>query len=156
MTDDKTQPPVETSPIWGGRFATGPDKIMEAINASIDFDQRMYAQDISASMAHAKMLADKEIISAADADTILSGLETIRDEIERGDFKFSRVLEDIHMNIENRLSTLIGDVGRLHAVPGDQVATDFRLWVRDALDSWTGTDGPKPRFCDRPTPMLVL
>ena len=141
MTDDKTQPPVETSPIWGGRFSTGPDKIMEAINASIDFDKRMYAQDISASMAHAKMLADTEIISAADADTILSGLETIRDEIERGDFKFSRVLEDIHMNIENRLSTLIGDAaGRLHTARSrnDQVATDFRLWVRDALDYLDG------------------
>ena len=80
---------------------------MEAINASIDFDKRMYAQDISASMAHAKMLADTEIISAADADTILSGLETIRDEIERGDFKFSRVLEDTRLQMQQLLQKML-------------------------------------------------
>ena len=137
MTDDKRKPPAETSSIWGGRFAAGPDVVVEAINASIDFDKRMYTQDITASMAHARMLAAQEIISAADADTIVSGLENIRGEIESGDFQFSRALEDIHMNVESRLSALIGDAaGRLHTARSrnDQVATDFRLWVRDALD----------------------
>ena len=137
MTDDKIKAPAEASSIWGGRFAAGPDVVVEAINASIDFDKRMYTQDIAASMAHARMLAAQEIISAADADTIVSGLETIRGEIESGDFQFSRALEDIHMNVESRLSALIGDAaGRLHTARSrnDQVATDFRLWVRDALD----------------------
>ena len=116
MTDDKTKPPAEASSIWGGRFAAGPDKVMEAINASVDFDKRMYAQDITASMAHARMLKTQDIISAVDADTIVSGLETIRGEIESGDFQFSRALEDIHMNVEDRLSSLIGDAaGRLRA-----------------------------------------
>ena len=115
MTDDKTKPPREASSIWGGRFAAGPNLVMEAINASIDFDKRMYAQDITASMAHARMMAAQEIISAADADAIVSGLETIRDEIESGNFEFSRTLEDIHMNVENRLAELIGAAaGRLH------------------------------------------
>ena len=137
MTNDKTNFPTEASLIWGARFASGPDMIMERISASIDVDKRMYAQDITASMAHARMLAAQEIISAADADAIVSGLETIRSEIESGDFQFSRTLEDIHMNVEGRLSALIGDAaGRLHTARSrnDQVATDFRLWVRDSLD----------------------
>ena len=141
MTDDKTKPPAEASTIWGGRFAAGPDAVMEAINASIDFDKRMYAQDITASIAHARMLARQGIVGDADADAIVAGLETIRGEMESGDFAFSRALEDIHMNVENRLSQLIGDAaGRLHTARSrnDQVATDFRLWVRDALDHLDG------------------
>jgi len=137
MTDDRTKPPADASTIWGGRFAAGPDAVMEAINASIDFDKRLYAQDITASQAHARMLADQGIISAEDAAAIIDGLDTIRTEIEAGTFTFSRALEDIHMNVEARLTELIGDAaGRLHTARSrnDQVATDFRLWVRDALD----------------------
>ena len=117
MTDkNDTHSSDGTSSIWGGRFSSGPSELMQAINASIDFDKRMYTQDIAASMAHARMLAAQEIISAADADTIVSGLETIRGEIENGNFEFSRALEDIHMNVESRLSALIGDAaGRLRA-----------------------------------------
>ena len=111
---------------------------MERINASIAFDQRLYAQDIDASKAHAQMLASRGIISAKDGDAINGGLDTILQEIEAGTFKFSRSLEDIHMNIEARLRTLIGPAaGRLHTARSrnDQVATDFRLWVRDAIDA---------------------
>ena len=96
MTEDYTKPPINPSSIWGGRFASGPDTVMETINASIDFDRRMYAQDITASMAHARMLAAQEIISVEDADAIVSGLVSIRNEIEGGDFQFSQALEDIH------------------------------------------------------------
>ena len=111
---------------------------MERINASIEFDQRLYAQDIAASKAHARMLASQGIISAKDGDAINQGLDTILREIETGAFKFSRALEDIHMNVEARLRTLIGPAaGRLHTARSrnDQVATDFRLWVRDAIDT---------------------
>ena len=137
MTDDKTKTADGASTIWGGRFAGGPDAVMQEINASIDFDRRMYAQDIAASKAHARMLADQGIIAAADGDAIIDGLEAVRREIEAGDFQFSRALEDIHMNVEARLGALIGDAaGRLHTgrSRNDQVATDFKLWVRDALD----------------------
>ncbi len=137
MTDDKTKPPAKANNIWGGRFAAGPDSVMEAINVSIDFDKRMYAQDIAASIAHARMLAAQNIITAADGDAIIDGLQMIRAEIENGGFEFSRGLEDIHMNVEQRLSDLIGTVaGHLHTARSrnDQVATDFRLWVRDAID----------------------
>ena len=123
--------------MWGGRFSAGPDAVMEAINASIDFDKRMYAQDIAASQAHARMLAAQGIIADADADAITQGLDAVKAEIDAGDFPFSRALEDIHMNVEHRLSELIGaPAGRLHTARSrnDQVATDFRLWVRDALD----------------------
>jgi len=123
--------------MWGGRFASGPDAIMEEINASIDFDRKLYAQDISGSKAHASMLAEKGIISSADATQIASGLDTILSEIENGSFKFSRALEDIHMNIEARLRELIGDAaGRLHTARSrnDQVALDFRMWVRATLE----------------------
>lgn len=119
--------------MWGGRFASGPDAIMEEINASIDFDQKLYAQDIEGSKAHASMLAKQGIISAEDAKQIISGLDTISSEIEGGTFKFSRALEDIHMNVESRLRELIGDAaGRLHTARSrnDQVALDFRMWVR--------------------------
>jgi argininosuccinate lyase len=124
--------------MWGGRFAAGPDAIMEAINASIGFDQRMAAQDIAGSRAHAAMLAATGIISSSDAETIEEGLLTILSEIESGAFTFSTALEDIHMNIEARLRELIGDAaGRLHTARSrnDQVALDFRLWVRDQCDA---------------------
>jgi len=137
MTDDRTKTPTEASTMWGGRFSGGPDAVMEAINASIDFDKRLHAQDIAASQAHARMLADQGIIAAADAEAICDGLDTIRGEIEAGTFTFSRALEDIHMNVEARLGDLIGEAaGRLHTARSrnDQVATDFRLWVRDAID----------------------
>jgi argininosuccinate lyase len=124
--------------MWGGRFATGPDAIMEAINVSIDVDRHLYAQDISASKAHAAMLAAQGIIAADDAKNIVQGLDTILSEIEQGTFTFKRALEDIHMNVESRLSELIGaSAGRLHTARSrnDQVATDFKLWVRDTLDA---------------------
>ncbi len=123
--------------MWGGRFALGPANIMKEINASIDFDRRLYAQDIEASQAHARMLAQRGIIAQEDATAIVKGLDQIRVEIERGTFIFSRDLEDIHMNVEARLKELIGEpAGRLHTARSrnDQVATDFRLWVRDAID----------------------
>ena len=122
--------------MWGGRFGSGPDAIMEEINASIGFDKKLYAQDIEGSMAHAQMLADNGIISAEDRDKITHGLNTISSEIESGQFEFSRALEDIHMNIEARLRELIGPTaGRLHTARSrnDQVALDFRLWVKAEL-----------------------
>ncbi len=125
--------------MWGGRFASGPDAIMEDINASIDFDRRLYRQDIAGSIAHATMLAATGILSQADCDAIIAGLEQIEGEIEAGTFTFSRALEDIHMNVEARLGDLIGDAaGRLHTARSrnDQVATDFRLYVRDAIDGF--------------------
>jgi len=123
--------------MWGGRFRSGPDPIMEKINASIDFDQKLYRQDIAASKAHAAMLAKTGIITAQDAKRIGHGLDTILSEIGAGKFKFKRALEDIHMNVESRLGELVGPAaGRLHTARSrnDQVATDFRLWVRDAVD----------------------
>ena len=124
--------------MWGGRFATGPDAIMEEINASIGFDQRLYKQDIAGSIAHASMLAEVGILTQADRDAIVAGLEKVRGEIDSNAFTFSRSLEDIHMNVESRLKDLIGDpAGRLHTARSrnDQVATDFRLYVRDAIDT---------------------
>ena len=124
--------------MWGGRFASGPDAIMEAINASISFDQRLYAQDIRGSRAHAAMLAATGIISHKDAEAIGEGLLTVLSEIEAGNFPFSAALEDIHMNVEARLKEVIGEpAGRLHTARSrnDQVATDFRLWVRDQADA---------------------
>ncbi len=126
-----------TNKMWGGRFASGPSDIMEEINASIQFDKRLYAQDIAGSRAHCEMLAETGIVSRQDADKILRGLDTILSEIENGEFKFSRALEDIHMNIEARLAELIGPAaGRLHTARSrnDQVATDFRLYMRDCID----------------------
>ncbi|MBX3522475.1 MAG: argininosuccinate lyase [Xanthobacteraceae bacterium] len=123
--------------MWGGRFAAGPDAILEEINASIDFDRHLFAQDIAGSKAHASMLAAQGIITAADADKIAQGLDTILVEIESGKFNFSRELEDIHMNVESRLAALIGpSAGRLHTARSrnDQVATDFRLYIRDTVD----------------------
>jgi argininosuccinate lyase len=124
--------------MWGGRFSSGPGAIMEEINASIDFDRHLYRQDIAASKAHADMLAKQGIITADDAKKIAHGLDTILSEIEAGKFSFKRALEDIHMNVEGRLSELIGEAaGRLHTARSrnDQVATDFRLWMRDTIDA---------------------
>jgi len=124
--------------MWGGRFASGPDALMEEINSSIDFDRHLYRQDIAASKAHAEMLAKQGIIATDDAKKIAHGLDTILSEIEAGKFAFSRALEDIHLNIESRLSELIGEAaGRLHTARSrnDQVATDFRLWMRDTIDA---------------------
>ena len=127
--------------MWGGRFAAGPDAIMEAINASIGFDQRMAAQDIAGSRAHAAMLGATNILQDKDVEAIREGLLTVLSEIEGGTFQFSATLEDIHMNVEARLSALIGEpAGRLHTARSrnDQVATDFKLWVRDQLDAAEG------------------
>ncbi|NBD30635.1 MAG: argininosuccinate lyase [Alphaproteobacteria bacterium] len=124
--------------MWGGRFGSGPDAIMEAINASIGFDKRLAKQDIDGSRAHAAMLAARGIISEKDAEAIREGLLTVLSEIEDGDFAFSTALEDIHMNVEARLKEVIGDpAGRLHTgrSRNDQVAVDFRLWVRDQCDA---------------------
>jgi len=127
--------------MWGGRFTRSPDAIMQDINASIDVDRHLFRQDIAASKAHAAMLAEQGIISAQDARQIAHGLDTILSEIERGTFEFKRSLEDIHMNVESRLAELIGPAaGRLHVARSrnDQVATAFRLWIRDAVDSIDG------------------
>ena len=123
--------------VRGRRFKGAPAKAMEEINASIDFDRRLYAQDIAASKAHAAMLAETGIISKADGKAIIKGLDAIAREIAGGRFTFKRALEDIHMNVEARLGELIGDVaGRLHTARSrnDQVATDFKLWMRDTID----------------------
>jgi argininosuccinate lyase len=123
--------------MWGGRFASQPDAIMAEINASIDVDRHLYRQDIAASKAHAEMLAQRGIIGTDDAEKITAGLDTILSEIEAGRFDFKRELEDIHMNVEGRLAELIGPAaGRLHTARSrnDQVATDFRLYIRDAID----------------------
>ena len=127
--------------MWGGRFAAGPDAIMEAINASISFDKRMAAQDIAGSRAHAAMLGAQGIIESSDAETIREGLLTVLSEIEGGRFEYSTALEDIHMNVEARLKEVIGEpAGRLHTARSrnDQVATDFKLWVRDQFDAAEG------------------
>ncbi len=123
--------------LWGGRYAEGPGAIMREINASIGFDRKMWRQDIRGSLAHAAMLAHVGIISAEDEAAIRRGLEEIGREIEAGNFAFSEALEDIHMNIEARLTERIGEAGkRLHTgrSRNDQVALDVRLWVRDAID----------------------
>jgi argininosuccinate lyase len=123
--------------MWGGRFAAGPDTLMEAINASIGFDQRLASQDIAGSRAHAAMLAATGIVTDKDAEAMRKGLLTVLSEIETGKFAFSAALEDIHMNVEARLKEIIGEpAGRLHTgrSRNDQVATDFRLWVRDQCD----------------------
>jgi argininosuccinate lyase len=124
--------------MWGGRFSAGVDAIMEAINASIGFDQRMAAEDIAGSRAHAAMLAATGIVSDSDAEAMREGLLTVLSEIEAGTFEFSTQLEDIHMNVESRLKALIGEpAGRLHTgrSRNDQVATDFKLWVRGQMDA---------------------
>ncbi len=125
------------SRMWGGRFGGGPAEIMQQINASIDVDKRLYKEDIEGSLAHAAMLVQQGILTAADGAAIADGLQRIRKEIDQGRFEFQVALEDIHMNVESRLKDLIGDAaGRLHTARSrnDQVATDFRLWVRRAID----------------------
>ncbi|MAI62611.1 MAG: argininosuccinate lyase [Micavibrio sp. TMED27] len=133
-----TQENVKNSnQMWGGRFDEKPSDIMEQINASIDVDKRMWRQDIRGSIAHAEMLVKQNIISAEDGKAIIDGLNQVAGEIERGEFVFKRELEDIHMNIEARLREIIGDAaGRLHTARSrnDQVATDIRLWMREAID----------------------
>ena len=143
----KTSPAVPPAPeadaasapnrMWGGRFDASPDEVMEAINASIDFDRRLYAEDIAGSVAHVTMLAAQGIVTQEDAAAIRDGLRRVQEEIEAGGFPFDRALEDIHMNIEARLAALIGPAaGRLHTARSrnDQVATDLRLWLRARLD----------------------
>ncbi len=137
--DNETPGTSKGNKMWGGRFTSGPDAIMESINASIDFDRKLYAEDIEGSKAHAAMLACQKIITQDDATNIDAGLNTILSEIESGRFQFQTRLEDIHMNIESRLAELIGPAaGRLHTARSrnDQVAVDFRLWVkRTALNT---------------------
>jgi argininosuccinate lyase len=127
--------------MWGGRFAGGPAEIMEEINASIDFDRKLAMQDIAGSQAHVAMLARQGVVSPADAEAIAAGLAQVKGEIEAGVFTYSRALEDIHMNVEKRLADIVGPAaGRLHTARSrnDQVAVDFKLWVRDAIDALDG------------------
>ncbi|MCF8474670.1 MAG: argininosuccinate lyase [Emcibacter sp.] len=137
MTSQKDKTAKLANSLWGGRFAAGPAEIMEKINASIDFDKILYAQDIRGSKAHCAMLMAQDIISSEDGNKILTGLDQVQTEIEAGNFTYDAKLEDIHMHVESRLSEIIGDAaGRLHTARSrnDQVATDFKLWVRDAMD----------------------
>lgn len=128
---------VNANQMWGGHFTSGPAEIMEKINASIDFDKILYSQDITGSLAHCKMLKQQNILTSDEADKISEGLKQIKEEIEKGEFEFKNSLEDIHMNIESRLKEIIGDIaGKLHTARSrnDQVATDFKLYVRDSID----------------------
>jgi argininosuccinate lyase len=137
MSDQIGNPTGKGQKMWGGRFAAGPGALMQAINVSIGFDQRLAAQDIAGSKAHSDMLAAQAIITAEDRDAIHTGLDEIKAEIENGTFPWSEELEDIHLNIEARLKDKIGEAGgRLHTgrSRNDQVATDFRLWVRDHVE----------------------
>ena len=137
-TANPAHPPKTSDRLWGGGYDEATHPLVQQLNASIGFDRKLYAQDIRASQAHAAMLAKKGIIRRADATRINAGLGAIRREIDAGKFPFSTALEDIHMNVEARLTSRIGDAGkRLHTARSrnDQVATDFRLWVRDALDA---------------------
>ncbi|WP_093148759.1 argininosuccinate lyase [Thalassobaculum litoreum] len=130
--------PSSANTMWGGRFAAGPAEAMERINPSIDFDRRFWREDIQGSKAHAQMLVAQGILTAEDGAAIAQGLEDIWGEIESGEFKFSRALEDIHLNVESRLREKIGDAaGRLHTgrSRNDQVATDMKLWARGAIDA---------------------
>lgn len=129
---------MTSNSMWGGRFQSAPATIMEEINASIGFDKALWRQDIQGSKAHVAMLAEQGIVTAEDAKAITQGLDQVASEIEKGDFTFSRSLEDIHMNVESRLAQLIGAAaGRLHTARSrnDQVATDMRLYVRDTVDA---------------------
>ncbi len=152
---DETAKPAAGNEMWGGRFDAKPDAIMQEINASIDFDKRLYAEDIAGSKAHAAMLAAQGIIPAADEAAIQQGLDAIRAEIEAGGFTFSREREDIHMNVEARLAELIGSAaGRLHTARSrnDQVAVDFRLHVkRAAIETEAALHRLIEAFLDRAT-----
>ena len=141
LMPNSKDPALSTAPagqtLWGGRFSAKPADIMQAINVSIGVDQRLWAQDLRGSRAHCRMLIDQGIVTAQDGAAILGGLDTIQAEIEAGTFPFRDEYEDIHLNVEARLSELIGEPsGRLHTARSrnDQVAVDFRLWVRDACD----------------------
>src|SRR5262249_36628235 len=130
------QAPASANPMWGGRFAGGPAAVMAEINESLRLDRRLWAEDIAGSKAHATMLARQGILDGADAAAIARGLDQISAEIADGRFVFRPELEDIHMNIEARLVELIGEpAGRLHTARSrnDQVATDFRLWLKGAI-----------------------
>jgi argininosuccinate lyase len=134
MTDDTAKP-------WGGRFDEPTDAFVEAFTASVGFDHRLYREDIAGSIAHARMLADQGVIAADEAETIVGGLEAIRDRIEAGEFEWRVDLEDVHMNIEAALTREVGDVGKkLHTgrSRNDQVATDLRLWLRGQVDALSG------------------
>jgi argininosuccinate lyase len=135
MTEEKA------NKMWGGRFSSSPSEIMEEINASVAYDKRLAPQDIRGSLAHAEMLGHAGILSAEDVAAIKTGLADIEVEVERGEFDWQPALEDVHMNIEARLRDKIGDAaGRLHTARSrnDQVATDFRLFLRDTLDAFDG------------------
>lgn len=135
MTDSKN---ISANSMWGGHYSKGPAETMARINASIDVDKALYRQDIAGSIAHCRMLAAQNILPQKDTDSILKGLEQVKSEIESGNFTYSLALEDIHMHVEARLKEIIGEAaGRLHTARSrnDQVATDFRLWVRDAIDN---------------------
>ena len=140
--------------LWGGRFEARPDALVEAFTASIDFDRRLYREDIAGSIAHARMLARQGIIPTEDAEAIVGGLEAIRADIDAGRFAFRADREDIHLNIEAALAERIGPAaGRLHTARSrnDQVATDFRLWVRDTTDALMGEIGRascRERVCE--------
>ncbi len=124
--------------MWGGRFASGPAAVMAAINTSLDVDKRLAAEDVQGSLAHAEMLGVQGIVPTAAVTSIIDGLNKIQDELAAGSFPFRPEIEDIHMNVEARLAELIGDAaGRLHTARSrnDQVATDFRLWVRGQIDA---------------------
>jgi argininosuccinate lyase len=139
MSDPSSSKP-QGQTMWGGRFEAKPAELMQAINVSIGFDRRLWAQDLAGSRAHAAMLSNQGVISSEDAEAILGGLDTIEAEMANGTFPFRDEFEDIHMNVEARLAELIGEAsGRLHTARSrnDQVATDFRLWVRDACDHAT-------------------
>ena len=130
----------DANKMWGGRFAMSPSELMVEINASIGFDKAMAPQDIRGSKAHAEMLAAQKIISTDDAAEIVRGLDQVAAEIEAGRFQFSTALEDIHLNVESRLTEIVGEAGRrLHTARSrnDQVALDFRMYVRDAIDHLT-------------------
>ncbi len=140
-SDSATQPQTQSNKLWGGRFARGPAAVMERINESISFDKALYRQDIAGSKAHCQMLVKQGIVTEAAGAAILAGLDQVLGEIEAGQFVFKTEQEDIHMNVESRLAEIIGPVaGRLHTARSrnDQVATDFRLWVRDAIDQLDG------------------
>lgn len=135
MAKDKN--PKETNQLWGGRFTETTDEFVQAFTASVSFDQRIAQQDINCSRAHARMLGHTGVLSMEDVEKILQGLDSISDEIESGDFPWSVELEDVHMNIEARLTDRIGDAGkRLHTgrSRNDQIATDIRLYMREAID----------------------
>ncbi|MGA1675190.1 MAG: argininosuccinate lyase [Pseudomonadales bacterium] len=138
MTDDSSDRATADSKLWGGRFGEATDAFVEAFTASVNFDRRLYRQDIAGSIAHAQMLGRVGVLTAEESRDIVAGLARVRAEIESGSFQWRVSLEDVHMNIESRLTALIGDTGKkLHTgrSRNDQVATDIRLNLRDAIDA---------------------